>query len=342
MLFLGIDLAWGEATTRGPANETGLAAITSEGTVLDAGWARGVADTVAWVQRVASGEPDVLVAVDAPLIVTNPSGQRLCEKQVGQRYGRWQVSANSTNLNSPGQAGVRLLQQLEEAGFHYNDGWTGPPVAGHHIFECYPYTTLVGVDELGYDVERPRYKARKPRTLSTAAWRPVRAAACDELLRRLSRLSEADPALRLDSHPVTAPLLAEPSPTSDDGLYKHREDLIDAVLCAWTASLWHRHGLARCQVLGDPSRDGRAPTILAPCRPEQRRSAQCPDRPHLVGETGNWWPADATKPVSTEQRRQAARVDAAYLEWARNRDDVDRLRHLRDAIDDALEAVSSF
>jgi hypothetical protein len=50
---------------------------------------------------------------------------------------------------------------------------------------------------------------------------------------------------------------------------------------------------------------------------------------------------DVPESASTGQRRQAARVDAAYHEWARNREDVNRLRHLRDAIDDALGAVST-
>jgi len=45
---------------------------------------------------------------------------------------------------------------------------------------------------------------------------------------------------------------------------------------------------------------------------------------------------NAPWPVSTEQRRQEARVDAAYREWVRNRGDVDRLRQLQAAIDDAL------
>ncbi len=45
--------------------------------------------------------------------------------------------------------------------------------------------------------------------------------------------------------------------------------------------------------------------------------------------------ADAPEP--TEQRRRAARVDAAYREWARNRDDLERLRFLRDAIDERLQ-----
>jgi predicted RNase H-like nuclease len=69
---------------------------------------------------------------------------------------------------------------------------------------------------------------------------------------------------------VTGQLLTEPSPL-DHAAYKHREDLIDAVLCAWTAAFWHRYGLAHCQVLGPPIRgDGTAATIIAPTREQQR------------------------------------------------------------------------
>ena len=94
----------------------------------------------------------------------------------------------------------------------------------------------------------------------------------DELVRRLSQLAIADPPLRLATHPVTQRLIEEPSPI-DDAAYKHREDLIDAVLCAWTAAFWARHGLGRCQVLGPTATaEGRpAATIIVPARPEQRR-----------------------------------------------------------------------
>jgi predicted RNase H-like nuclease len=226
----------------------------------------GLEQTLAWIVTVIAGA-DALVFVDAPLVVDNPSGQRASERQVGQCYGRWQVSANTTNIATPRQAGVRLREQLVARGWAYHDVFDGPPGTGRFVSECYPYTTLVGVAELGYhhDGQRPRYK-RKPKRCPTAQWRPVRAAACDELVCRLVGLEAVDPPLRLRSHPFTGDLLT-PSPL-DDRVYKHREDLIDAVTCAWTAALWHRHGLTRRQVLGLPNPDGTpAATIIAPMYP---------------------------------------------------------------------------
>jgi predicted RNase H-like nuclease len=272
--FLGVDLAWREGRDDLPANETGVAVLDPAGRVLDAGWTRGVPGTLAWAQAAACGEAAVMF-VDASLVVRNPAGQRRCETQVGQRYGAWKVSAHSTNLRSPRLAGVRLLSLAEQAGWRYSDGRAGPPAGGRVISESYPFCTLVGATELGYDRERPRYK-RQPRRLPAATWRPQRAANCDELIRRLGQLATADPPLLLDSHPVTRRLAAEPSPLAD-AAYKHREDLIDGLLCAWTAALWVRHGLRRCQVLGLPDETAAAgtaarpaATIIAPARPEQR------------------------------------------------------------------------
>jgi predicted RNase H-like nuclease len=92
------------------------------------------------------------------------------------------------------------------------------------------------------------------------------------LIRRITRLADADPPLLLQSHPVTTELAGQPSPLRDAAC-KHREDLIDALLCAWTASLWARHGLERCQVLGMPANPTGNPaaTMIVPARPEQRR-----------------------------------------------------------------------
>jgi predicted RNase H-like nuclease len=267
--FIGVDLAWREGTAGLAANETGVAVIDRDGQILDAGWTRGVQQTTGWADR-AAGDGDAVMFADAPLVVANQTGQRLCETQAGQRYGRWKVSANTTNIHSPRLAGVQFLRLAILSGWQYSDGSGGPPGAGRFVSETYPYATLVGAAELGYDTERPRYK-RKPRRLPAAQWRTERAANCDTLIERLGQLADADPPLLLQSHPVTKDLAGQPSPVSDPA-YKHREDLIDALLCAWTASLWARHGFDRCQVLGLPAKPTCDPaaTMIVPARPEQR------------------------------------------------------------------------
>ncbi len=269
MRVLGIDLAWATDRRSGLPNETGVVAVEQDGTIVGAGWTRGLDETVEWIN--AHAGYDTLAMIDAPLVVTNESGQRLCEKHTGQRYGRWKVSANSTNTRSPRLGGQELRLRLEGSGWSYNPGWGGPPSGGRNLSECYPYTALVGAGEFGYENERPGYK-RKPRRMPAAEFRLLRAAACDDLISRLGSLSDADPPLLLRAHSMTHALVEEPSPVADTA-YKHREDLIDAAICAWTGLLWLRFGMSRCQVLGESA--GVAPaTIIAPARPEQRRLVQ--------------------------------------------------------------------
>ncbi len=259
--MLGIDLAWGEGDGRRPANETGVVATDHRGRLLDAGWTRGVDATVEWMRTWAAD--DAVAMVDAPLVVENATGMRECEREVGRRYGRWKVSANCSHLGMAALAGVSLVRRAAVDGWRCADGHGGPPTNGRHLYEVYPYTTLVGAPELGYAEARPVYK-RRPSRLAPHEFRLARAVVCDDLVRRLVDLRAADPPIDLAGHPVTAALLSEPTPLVDRQV-KHREDLIDAVICAWTGLLWLRHGLARCQILGTGA------TIIAPARPEQRR-----------------------------------------------------------------------
>lgn len=269
--FFGVDLAWGEGTERKAAKETGLVQLAASGQVVDAGWARGIDAVVDWVHE--RSQPGDVIAIDAPLIVLNDTGMRDCEREVAQRYMRWGVGANATNLSRAWQGGVTIRKAFERLGYVYA-GDTAPSASDSvTFFECYPYTTLVGAEEFGYDVARPRYKRLNPALPTVAERRAQRAEECDELLRRMSRLATASPSLDLRSHPVTAALLNSPSPTGDVP-YKHREDLIDAAVSAWTAALWSEYGFERCQVLGAASptdAEGRRATIVAPARPEQRR-----------------------------------------------------------------------
>lgn len=250
------------------------------GRVVDAGWERGIDAVIARVtdHLVDARGTGAVVAVDAPLVVHNaPKTMRDCEREVGRRYGRWGFSAYPSHTGLTWLSGVTLRRRLEELGVAYTEGVAPLAAGGAVMFECYPSTTIVGAEELGYDLAKPRYKTWDPK-VSRADGRRARADITDELIRRMSGLVTANPPIDLASHPVTARLIAEASPEAD-AAFKHREDLLDAAICAWTAAFWHRHGLARCQVLGLGSpadEDGRVATIVAPARPEQRLTSSSP------------------------------------------------------------------
>lgn len=268
--FFGVDLAWSEGASGKAANESGLVLIDETGRVLDAGWACGVDQVANWLTERAT--PGAVIAIDAPLVVHNPpKTMRECEREVAVRYGRWGFSAYPTHPDVAWLGGVVLRQRLESAGYFYTDGTTVADPDRITMFECYPNTTIVGMPELGYDERKPKYKGRT-KSVPAAESRIARAAACDELIARLGAVQSADPPLDLAAHEVTRSLLDDASPLADTP-FKHREDLLDAVICAWTASIWHRHGEERVLVLGRDSpadSEGRRATIVAPARAEHR------------------------------------------------------------------------
>lgn len=297
MRFLGVDLAWGLGTAKRPANESGVVALEEDGRIVAAGWTRGLEQTLNWIEEQAGEE--TLLFVDAPLLILNRRGKRECEREVSHLYGAAGVAANSSSQEGRFVAdagGVHLLAALRARGWEYDDR-SGRATGPLRISECYPYATLAGASELGYATanspRKPDYK-RQPkvsrqrwielnlpgdppaekRGLPAALWQPARAAVCDELIRRVGALAGAAVPIDLRSHPATSVLLDEPSPLSSRA-YKHREDLIDAALCAWTAALAHA-APERIVALGhsDPLRDelGDRAVIVAPRLP----SAEAP------------------------------------------------------------------
>ena len=273
MHTLGVDLAW--QTPRGKqANKTGVVALKDSGTVIDAGWVTGIDCAVQWIDAHRGSAP--VCFVDAPLVVSNTNHQRWCEKEVGRHYGSVKVSANSTNI-AQGRArlgGVRLLDSLRELGWTYDDGLAGPPATGLRVSECYPYTALVGA--LGF-APRPAYK-RRPKAVPISEWRTLLAGEFRRIVAALVDVAPSLAPLDIASHELSATLLDEPPADNRD--YKDQEDLLDAVLCAWTAQVWLRHGMARCQVLrGQPSREGDVASIIAPFNAGGGQTCTChPER----------------------------------------------------------------
>jgi hypothetical protein len=74
--FIGVDLSWREGHADPVASETGVAVVDGDGQILDAGWTRGVEQTIGWADS-AAGDGDAVLFADAPLVVRDVPGQRV-------------------------------------------------------------------------------------------------------------------------------------------------------------------------------------------------------------------------------------------------------------------------
>ena len=95
--LVGIDLAWG---TRA---RTGLALLDGAGHLLDLADAQTDNDIATWMDAHVPGR--CLVAIDAPIIVTNPTGSRECDRLVTRHFGRHHAGTHAVNATNPIFAG---------------------------------------------------------------------------------------------------------------------------------------------------------------------------------------------------------------------------------------------
>jgi predicted RNase H-like nuclease len=217
-LFLGIDLAWKDT------NRTGLAVVDDSGRLLLSGTAVADDEIAAWIARL---DGDVVVAaVDAPLVVPNPTGQRVGETKVARAFGRHGAAPYPSNRSNPLFDPPRALTLAERFGWNVDPAHVATADAPACI-EVYPHPAMVGLFGLP---RRIGYKKG-----------PARRAGFAELVARFETVAE----LRLDESDRWAELrrvVASPA----RGELARIEDEVDAILCAHLAWLWcHRPGALR-------------------------------------------------------------------------------------------------
>jgi predicted RNase H-like nuclease len=229
--FVGIDLAWGG---RRPS---GLAVLDPEGRVVDEGWATAGGEISAFLAAHDGG--GAVVALDAPLVVTNPAGtSRSCERELQRRYGRAGAGPYPTNLGLLGGR-VRAMELVERSRRPYLTVPRDPGRGrGWWAVEVFPAPALV---ELGGLERAVRYKKGPPE---------ARRAGLAAVAAVLGRLAGATPPLRLDPAGTLARELGRLERLRGAGL-KAVEDLADAHLCAYVGLWWWTHGPAATLVAGD-------------------------------------------------------------------------------------------
>ncbi len=278
LFYVGLDLAWGQ---RKP---TGVAAVDDAGQLVYAGTATDDKNVQAALAPYVEG--DCLVAIDAPLIVINPSGQRPAERQLNADFGRFQAGAHPSNTGKPEFADVPRAARIARAlDLDINPHST----AGRRAIEVYPHSATVALFRLGRTL---KYKAKPGRSLGQLRAELLR------LMEHIEGLSQADPPLRTADSENWAQLrgMAEHAERKSD--LRRVEDPVDAVMCAYIAMYAARrpddvivYGDAETGYIVTPA----LPADLAPAPPEPTPGAiheaittYAERRPSLTHSTGHY------------------------------------------------------
>jgi len=217
VFHIGVDLAWGVK------RPTGLAVVDEQGRLVHVSAVLTDEEILAALEPYAEG--DCLVAIDAPLIVTNPTGNRPAEAALNKDFARFDAGAHPANTGKPEFSdlprGALLCQSL---GLDMN------PRSGRRrrAVEVYPHPATVALFRLGRTL---KYKNKPGRDLESLRTDLL------VLMSLLEGLADADPALDLVGAPDSAwPGLRHQveTATRKSGL-RVIEDQVDAVLCAYVA-----------------------------------------------------------------------------------------------------------
>ena len=222
MYFIGVDLAWGD---RKP---TGLAVLDAEGCLVHV----SAADTDDAIANALAPyvEGDCLVAIDAPLIVTNATGNRPAEAALNKDFARFDAGAHPSNTGKPEfreqPRGARIAARL---GLDIN------PRSGRarRAIEVYPHPATVALFRLGRTL---KYKNKPGRDLDQLRSELI------VLCGLLEGLGTAEPPLLVNGHPdgrhVVTPWLELRTAVEKAGRKSElrvAEDQVDAIVCAYVA-----------------------------------------------------------------------------------------------------------
>lgn len=212
--FVGIDLAWGE---RRP---TGLAVVDADGRLVEVSAVRTDDEIAATLAPYVEG--DCVVAIDAPLIVRNETGNRPAEKALNKDFARFDAGAHPSNTGKP-----EFRDQPRAARIAARLGLDINPSSGRRRrgLEVYPHPATVALFRLGRTL---KYKDKPGRDLEQLR------AELLVLMRLIEGLDSADPVLHVDT-PAWRTLTAAVVDASRKSQLRVVEDQVDAVVCAYIA-----------------------------------------------------------------------------------------------------------
>jgi predicted RNase H-like nuclease len=226
MYFVGLDLAWGEK------NHTGIAVIDSDGRLLHVGIAQDDESIETAVAPYVGDE--CLVAIDAPLIVNNPTGYRPCESALNRDFQRFDAGARPAFTEKPEFKDPRGARIATALGLDMDPAST----AGRRAIEIYPHPATVVLFDLKKTLKYKRgaFEDRQGELL--------------KLMTHIEGLDRATPRLRVNHNVSWVELRRRVAAATRPGQLDRDEDPVDAVVCAYVA-LYRYHRPEDVTVYGD-------------------------------------------------------------------------------------------
>jgi predicted RNase H-like nuclease/ppGpp synthetase/RelA/SpoT-type nucleotidyltranferase len=219
VFHIGVDLAWGMK------RPTGVAVLDAAGRLLHVSTVRTDEEILATLAPYA--EDDCLVAIDAPLIVTNPTGNRPAEAALNRDFARFDAGAHPANTGKPEFRDVPRGAGLAQAlGLDLN------PRSGRRrrAIEVYPHPALVALFRLGRTL---KYKNKPGRDLEGLRLELL------TLMDLLEGLAGAEPPLHLAAEDGSGSAWTALRELVETATRKSQlrvvEDQVDAVVCAYLA-----------------------------------------------------------------------------------------------------------
>ncbi|HTX96156.1 MAG TPA: DUF429 domain-containing protein [Mycobacterium sp.] len=215
MYFAGVDLAWAGR------NPTGVAVVDVEGRLRQIGAARDDAAVLAGLAPYVQG--DCVVAFDAPLVVTNPTGQRPAEAALNRDFRRFEAGAHPANTAKPEFVDVPRGARLAGAlGLDMDPRSSAP----RRAIEVYPHPATVVL----FRLERTlKYKAKPGRDLARLKSELLL------LMDGIERLAHAAVPLYVADHDDWVELRRQVVTAQRKSALRRAEDPVDAVVCAYVA-----------------------------------------------------------------------------------------------------------
>lgn len=215
MHFVGVDLAWGLK------RPTGIAVLDDDGGLKYVGAALYDGEVIDALSPYVQGE--CLVAIDAPLVVTNATGQRQAERALNAHFSGFDAGAHSANLGIPvfssGLRGARIADALGLDMHPYS-------TATRRAIEVYPHPATIALFRLGRTL---KYKHKPKRSIGLLQSELLR------LMNLIEDLADADVSMRVAEHPDWARLHRIVHTAATKAELRKAEDPVDAVLCAYIA-----------------------------------------------------------------------------------------------------------